>query len=412
MNAHLYRFFIIFILVFSMTPVSAQSGGTPSEDLAQIQNRFNAWITNFRARAQASGVSPALYDNAFASVSFNPLVIERDRFQPEFQKQIWDYMDTAVSPERRRGGRAALSNHKRSLAAIEKQYGVDAQILIAIWGLESAYGTRMGDFNIVEALASLAFDGRRKKFAESQLIEALKIIQRGDIAAAKMTGSWAGAMGHTQFIPTSYQAYAVDFTKDGRRDVWDPKDPRDALASTANYLREFGWKLGHPWGVEVALPQDFDYRLADLRRREDPNFWAQRGVRNINGTPLHDFGPAAIFLPAGAGGPAFAVYSNFFTLKRYNNANSYALAVGHLGDRVMGGSEISMAWPRGEEALTFSQKKSLQRLLTRRGFDTEGTDGIIGPNTIAAIRAYQKSKGLAPDGFASKSLLRALRRGN
>ncbi len=260
----------------------------------------------------------------------------------------------------------------------------------------------------MESLATLAYEGRRRDFGEEQLIAALKILQAGDATPAQLVGSWAGAMGHTQFIPTSYLSYAVDFNGDGRRDVWSD-DPTDALASTANYLASAGWTRGQPWGVEVRLPAGFDFAQADQANRRPVAEWRARGVTRIDGAALPEHGSAAILTPAGARGPAFAVYNNFFVIKKYNNATSYAMGVGHLGDRIAGGGPIVGSWPRGERELSRSEKIEMQERLTARGYDTDGTDGVIGPNTIAAIRRFQQSQGVTPDGFATAGLLAALR---
>ena len=288
----------------------------------------------------------------------------------------------------------------------------NAEVILAIWGLESSYGKRMGDINIIEALATLAFDGRREKFGKQQLLEALSIIQRGDITPDKMMGSWAGAMGHTQFIPTSYQAYAQDFTGDGKRNVWDPLDPSDALASTANYLAEFGWTNNQPWGIEVNLPENFNYRNADLEVKATPARWSELGLKTITGGKIPNYGEGSVFLPAGAKGPAFIVFNNFFVIKRYNNANSYAMAVGHLSDRILGGKSFQIEWPRGPGALKFNEKVELQNLLNQLGYDVGEADGIIGPNSIAAIRKFQISVGLIPDGMSNKDLLLKMRASN
>jgi membrane-bound lytic murein transglycosylase B len=298
------------------------------------------------------------------------------------------------------------------LREIQFKYQVDAEVILAIWGLESSYGKRMGDINIIEALATLAFDGRREKFGKQQLLEALSIIQRGDITPDKMMGSWAGAMGHTQFIPTSYQAYAQDFTGDGKRNVWDPLDPSDALASTANYLAEFGWTNNQPWGIEVNLPENFNYRNADLEVKATPARWSELGLKTITGGKIPNYGEGSVFLPAGAKGPAFIVFNNFFVIKRYNNANSYAMAVGHLSDRILGGKPFHIEWPRGPGALKFNEKVELQNLLNQLGYDVGEADGIIGPNSIAAIRKFQISVGLIPDGMSNKDLLLKMRASN
>ena len=343
----------------------------------------------------------------FAGVRYDETVIAKDRNQSEFTKQIWDYLDSAASPVRVRNGKAALRRHARTLRAIERRYGVDREIVVAVWGLESAYGERRGQRDVIASLATLAHDGRRGAFFEKQLIAALEILQSGDVAPRDMTGSWAGAMGHTQFIPTSYQAYAVDFDGDGRRDIW-ADDPADALASTAAYLARFGWTKGQPWGVEVRLPRGFDHRLARRNVKRMPSDWAAMGVRDVNGRPVPDHGRAAILLPAGAEGAAFMIFDNFKVIERYNQADAYVIGVGHLADRIAGGPPIQASWPRGYKPLSFAQRKDMQRRLRRKGFDVEKIDGIIGPNTVSAIRAFQTSRGMTPDGFASETLMREL----
>ena len=377
---------------------------------AQSEAGFQQWIRDFKSTAQANGIKSNVYDRAFKGVTLNQRVLGLDRKQAEFSKQIWDYLDVATSPKRQTNGKAAFRKERGTLRKIENKYGVEAETVVAVWGLESSYGENLGDINIIEALATLAYDGRRAKFGRSQLLEALKIIQRGDITPNRMNGSWAGAMGHTQFIPTSYQAYAVDFDGDGKRNVWNPRDPGDALASTANYLKRHGWVKGQPWGVEVTLPAGFNYGNASLKVKASAARWTQLGVRTVSGGKVPNHGEASIFLPAGADGPAFAVYKNFFVIKRYNNANSYALAVGHLSDLIGGGGAFKQPWPRGEGALLYDEKVELQKLLNRLGFDVGKPDGILGPNTIDALSAFQRSQGLVPDGKANEDMLKLLRK--
>lgn len=377
--------------------------------VAQTQSGFKSWVKGFRTKALANGISARTFDRAFQGVQLNERVMRLDRKQAEFSREIWDYLDTATSPKRVKNGRAMLAKHKRTLRQIEKRYGVDAKVVVAIWGLESSYGQRMGDINIIEALATLAYDGRRRKFGEQQLIQALKIIQRGDITPNRMMGSWAGAMGHTQFIPTSYQAYAQDFTGDGKRNVWDPRDPSDALASTANYLKKFGWVHGQPWGIEVKLPAGFYYGNADLKVKATPTRWTELGVRTMNGGRIPNHGKGSILLPAGADGPAFVVFKNFFVIKRYNNANSYAMAVGHLGDKIVGGGNFQRKWPRGPGALVLEEKMHVQKLLNRAGYDVGEPDGIIGPKTISAANAAMEKWGYQPKGKVDQEVLKILR---
>ncbi|WP_412175613.1 lytic murein transglycosylase [Albidovulum litorale] len=369
---------------------------------------FDRWIEEFRGRALAKGIDAAVFDRAMTGIGYNTDVIGKDRNQSEFTKTIWDYLDSAASDTRIANGKAALAANRDLLERIEAAYGVEKEVVVAIWGLESAYGTFRGSTPMIEALATLAYDGRRGTFFESQLIAALTIVQAGDVDPRAMTGSWAGAMGHTQFIPTSYLDYAVDFTGDGKRDIWSD-DPSDALASTAAYLAGFGWTKGQPWGVEVRLPDGFDVELTGERIKKSPADWAVMGIRDMAGNPVSDHGPASILLPAGAKGAAFMIFQNFHVIERYNTADAYVIGVGHLADRIRGGDPIRADWPREDRALLLAERRELQERLTSAGFDTQGVDGKIGPNTIAAIRAFQRKAGLVPDGYASLDVLKRLR---
>ena len=381
----------------------------PAERVIQVQaNGFESWVANFRNRALRQGISSRTFDAAFANARYLPETIQKDRNQAEFIKPMSDYMGTAASDARVSNGRDMMRVHARLLAQLEATYGVEAHIIVAFWGMESSYGQRRGDVPLISTLATLAFDGRRGRFFEAQLISALKILQRGDISASRMTGSWAGAMGHTQFIPTSYEAYAVDFTGDGRRDIWSD-DPSDALASTAAYVSRFGWRKGQPWGVEVRLPQGFDFDRSNRAVKMSPARWGQLGVRGTDGRVVPNYGEAALITPTGARGPAFLVFRNFDVISRYNNAEAYIVGVGHLGDRIRGMGPLQTGWPQGERDLFRAERSELQQRLTAAGFSTAGVDGKIGPATRRAIRAYQQATGLPADGFASLSLLQRLR---
>jgi membrane-bound lytic murein transglycosylase B len=382
-----------------------------SDDVAPIKvasdGGLKRWLRGFKKRAAEAGIDQRVLETALAGIRYDTDIIERDRNQSEFTKTIWDYLKTAVSDTRISNGKAALAQHQKTLSAIERKYGVDKEVVAAIWGLESAYGSFRGRNGVIQSLATLAYDGRRGAFFEEQLIAALKIIQNGDITPANMTGSWAGAMGHTQFIPTSFLEYAVDFTGDGKRDIWSD-DPTDALASTAAYLKKFGWKTGQPWGVEVSIPNGFDYTLANRAITKRPSDWAKLGVKGVNGS-VSNHGPAAVLLPAGADGAAFLIFDNFSVIEKYNTADAYVIGVGHLSDRLQGAPAIKSGWPTWDRALTFVERQEMQRRLTAQGFDTEGVDGLIGPKTINAVRAFQLSKSLRPDGYASLGLLKKLR---
>jgi len=369
---------------------------------------FAAWVAGFRPRALAAGITPQTFDAAFRDARFDPAVVEKDRNQSEFTKAIWDYLDSAVSEERVANGQIALRDNLALLERIEAAYGVDKEVVVAVWGLESAYGSYRGDYPLIGTLATLAYDTRRGAFFEGQLLAALTIVQSGDVGADAMTGSWAGAMGHTQFIPTSYLAHAVDFTGDGRRDIWSD-DPTDALASTAAYLANAGWQTGAPWGVEVTLPPGFDYGETGERVKKPVTAWQALGVRMVDGGALPDHGPASVLLPAGSKGAAFLVFANFQAIEKYNAADAYVIGVGHLANRIAGGPPIRAAWPRQDRALKFDERVELQQRLTAAGFDPGTADGKVGPNTIAAVRAFQRSIGAVPDGYASLEILQKLR---
>lgn len=388
-------------------PIATASGDMHVTEIGSPAG-LELWIENFRSHARAAGITDATFDRAFRGLRYNRDVIDKDRNQSEFVKPIWEYLDRAVSDKRIENGRAALRQHRRLLDRIEATYGVEREVVVAVWGLESSYGDNRGDIPVIEALATLAYDGRRGRFFEGQLIDALKIIQSGDIAPRNFTGSWAGAMGHTQFIPSSYLAFAVDFDRDGRRDIWSD-DPADALASTAAYLARSGWVTGRPWGVEVALPQGFDYSRTGDKVQRPVSDWQALGVRLADGRALPDHGAGSLLLPAGARGAAFLIFHNFHAIERYNAADAYVIAIGHLSDRLRGGPPIRADWPRGDRALTFAERQELQERLTREGHDTGGADGKIGPKTLAALRAYQRRIGMVPDGYPSLEVLRHLR---
>ncbi len=394
----------------SIRPVLRPEADTPQIiRVSAADQDFDRWIKRFRPRALSAGISAAVFDRAFRNVRYNADVVHKDRNQSEFKQQIWNYLDNAVSPVRVENGEKALRQHAATLRRIEQRYGVEKEVVVAVWGLESTYGARRGNIPLIEAVATLAYDGRRGAFFEKQLIAALKILQSGDTTPENMKGSWAGAMGHTQFIPTSYQAYAVDFTGDGRRDIWSD-DPTDALASTAAYLSRFKWKKGQPWGVEVRLPNGFNPAQAQREIKKAPSEWAALGVKDMQGKPVPNHGRAAILLPAGTKGAAFMIFNNFAVIEKYNHSDAYVMGVGHLSDRLSGGPPILGSWPRGYKPLSFDEKKEVQRRLKRKGFAVEKVDGLIGPNTVNAIIAFQRSIGVEADGFPSQTVLKQLKR--
>lgn len=388
------------------TPVAEESREVTQQ--AGTNAGLIEWTVGFRTRALAAGISGATFDAAFQGVTYSPDVITKDRNQSEFTKTIWDYLDSAASEDRIENGKKALRQNLELLEKIEARHGVDKEIVVAIWGLESAYGTFRGDYPLIGSLASLAYDGRRGAFFEEQLIAALRILQNGDVTAEKMTGSWAGAMGHTQFIPSSYLTFAVDFTGDGKRDIWSD-DPTDALASTAAYLAKSGWQKGAPWGLEIILPPGYDYSISTERIKKPVAEWLALGVRAVDGTTLPDHGLASVLLPGGARGAAFLIFANFKVIEAYNTADAYIIGVGHLADRIKGGPAIKASWPRELRALGLDERVELQERLTAAGIDPGAVDGKIGPNTIAAVKAYQKTVGIIPDGYPSLDILNRLR---
>lgn len=345
--------------------------GLPPDLLPAANPAYDVWVTGFRERALAQGITPATLASAFRGAGFLPGVVTRDQNQTEFRRTLEDYLSIAVSDERVEKGRAAFARHRSTLETIEAQTGVDARILTAIWGLESFYGERQGLIPVISATSTLAFEGRRGRYFERELMAALRIVQNGDIPARAMTGSWAGAMGHTQFMPTVFQEYAVDFTGDGRRDIWS-EDPSDALAGTANYLERAGWTRGLRWGGEL--------------------------TGAATGTVIQPQ----------AGGPRFDTSSNFRVIRRYNPSDAYAIGVGHLADRIGGAGPLRGSFPPDANGLTRADRIRMQERLTALGFDTQGADGVIGRNTEAAISAYERSRGLPVTGAVSPALLRGL----
>ncbi|WP_425409641.1 lytic murein transglycosylase [Hyphococcus sp.] len=373
---------------------------------------FESWLDSFRAEAAAAGISAATLDEAFTGVTVNERVYELNDNQPEFSRGVWDYLDGAVSTTRIQNGRARYLENRRLLTLIEDAYGVDAEIISAIWGLESSYGAIMGDYDAIQALATLAFEGRRTGYGRSQLIGALKIIEHGYASRTELKGSWAGAMGHTQFIPTTYLSYAVDHDRDGRRDIWN--NLGDVFASTANYLSVSGYRQEEPWGVEVRLPSDFDYALADTSIKKAVVEWAALGLSPMRGTALAErFDPnlrGRLIIPAGARGPAFIVFNNFEAILKYNRSTSYALAVSLLSEEIAGrNGAVVGVWPRDDRPLSLDERKALQQALKDRGYDPGPVDGIIGAGTKRALRAWQQAAGLPADGYASASILNALK---
>lgn len=391
-------------LVQAQTILPDPVGGEMAE--MGTQEGLEAWVAAFRPRALAAGIPAATFDAALRGVAFNASVVERDRNQNEFTKTVWDYLDTAVSADRVALGIKAVDRNRDLLERIEAEYGVEKEVVAAVWGLESAYGTYRGDLPVLGSLATLAYEGRRGAFFEAELIAALRIVAGGHVES--FAGSWAGASGHTQFMPSSWEDFAVDFDGDGKRNLWG-EDPADALASTANYLRHWGWTAGQPWGLEVTLPEGFDYDQTTERVVKPVADWVALGVAPVAGGVLPDHGPGSILLPGGARGAAFLIFPNFQVIEKYNTADAYIIGIGHLADRIKGGPPIAATWPRELRALTLEERRELQERLGQAGFDPGGVDGRMGPKTVAAVKAFQKAKGLVPDGYPSLEVLTLLR---
>ena len=368
---------------------------------------FDAWAADFYPRAVKAGVSPAVFLREFAGLAPDPRVAALDSRQPEFSKPLSQYIEGAVTP-----GRADIGVTRRAevpqLAQIEQTYGVPREVLMGIWAMETGYGAIQGDFDVVRAMATLAAQGRRRGFAETELIAALKIIQSGEFGRAQLHGSWAGAMGQTQLIPSTFLSTAVDGDGDGRRDVW--ASPADALASAANLLAKAGWVRGQSWAREVTVPADFDWSLSEGPKLT-PVEWAAKGVKRADGLPWTDLdqtAPAQLVAPTGASGPVFLLFPNHFAIRKYNNSLAYALAVGLLADRISGMGALSRPWP-SETALSLADRMTAQRALSALGFDAGAPDGVVGLKTRAALRGWQKARGITADGYLSLAMVERLK---
>jgi lytic murein transglycosylase len=353
-------------------------------------------------------ISRATYDKYVTGLTPDLRIMDLLDAQPEFTKAFWDYLDILVSDARIQTGQALLAQHKAILDKVEQAYGVDRHIIVAIWGVESNYGTLGGDRPVIRSTATLACIGRRQAYFRDEFLSTLEILDRGDVRPEQLKGSWAGAFGPTQFMPTSFKRFAVDFDGDGRRDVVDSF--ADLFASTANNLKKDGWVTGARWGYEVIVPKEFNYLLADRSHQLTLDEWAAKGLRRANGQPFPRGNDRAYLLvPAGKEGPGFLMLHNFRVIMKYNPAEAYALAIGHLADRLRGGGPLVQPWPRHEPVLSLAERREMQELLLRRGFNIGEATGRFGPKTRAAIRDYQASIGLVPDGFATATILARLR---
>ena len=371
------------------------------------ERAFKAFIKEIKQEAKKDGIERK-HLKALDRLTPDPEVQRLAARQPEYVKPIWAYLTHMVTEERLRLGRKELQSRGAFLDGLEEKYGVPRGILIAIWGVETNYGGNKGSFSVLRSLATLGYQGKRADFGRQQLLYALRILQSGDVTLANFKGSWAGAMGHTQFIPTTYADYAADGTGDGIKNIWT--EPRDALASSAYYLKRMGWQKGLAWGFEVSVPSDFNFAEARIKNTKTPAYWRDKGVTAISRKINDDLGQVSIFAPAGLRGPVFMLTKNFRVLLRYNTAPAYALAVGHLSQRFFGAAPFERDWPQADRPLRPVEIAEMQRRLRIAGYDTGDIDGVLGRQTIAAVRDYQKDRGLAADGFATPGLLEQLAR--
>jgi lytic murein transglycosylase len=368
---------------------------------------FDAWASEFQGRALAAGIAPGVLSRELAGLTPDPRVAGLDSRQPEFSKPVGDYLKGVVTSDRIVIGQRRQADTPQ-IAAIEERFGVPRQILLGVWAMESGFGAIQGDLDTVRSLATLAAQGRRRPWAEGELIATLKIIQSGEFPRSRLRGSWAGAMGQTQFIPTTFLSTAVDQDGDGKRDIWGSAP--DALASAANLLAKAGWVRGQGWAREVTVPPGFDFSLTE-GPRETPAWWNARGVRPADGRPwsANDaLAEAQLAAPAGANGPMFLLLPNHFAIRKYNNSVAYALGVGLLADRMAGGAPLVKPWPQ-ETPLSLVDRMTAQRALTALGFDPGGADGVVGMGTRKALREWQKARGLVADGYLSADMVRRLR---
>ncbi len=393
-----------------LTTPDASTPTSPSSALPLVKPQsFFQWRAELRMEALNEGISPLLFEQAFAGLTPDPQVIAADQSQPEFSRPVWEYLDSAVSSWRVARGKALLAEQARTLNSIEQRYQVEPSILVAVWGMESSFGRQIGDKSVIRSLTTLAYEGRRSAFWRTQLLAALHILQEGDTTINGMVGSWAGAMGQTQFMPATYRQYAVDFDGNGRRDIW--RSSADALASAANYLNLSGWQHGQPWGLEVQLPNTgFDYAIADGQLQKTIAQWQALGVQPRDPINAHlGQQDATLFLPSGHQGPAFLLLDNFRSILKYNNSTSYALAIGLLSNALQGDYRTLSPWPKHERMLSRQERTELQTRLNQMGFDSGKPDGILGVNSRQAVRSFQKTQGLPADGHPNEALLNAVR---
>ena len=388
---------------------------TPTNQIFSPQNNFQQCIANLRTQAMTSGVNGSTYDRYTQNLTPDYSVIEKLNYQPEFSTPIWDYLSGLVDEERVQLGRQKLVQHRDVLNRVAATYGVPAETVVAVWGVESNFGDISGSYPLLQALGTLSCEGRRQSYFRGEFFTTMRILQRGDLTEQQMKGSWAGAFGHTQFMPSTYEELAVDFDGDGRRDL--VSSTTDALASTANFLKKRGWQTGMPWGFEVRIPEGMSISDEGRRNKKSLSSWVSRGVIRADGSPLiqgnlSDSSSAGLMAPAGANGPVFLVFKNFDAIYSYNAAESYALAIAHLSDRLQGQGGFSKAWPTDDAGTSRAERREIQQFLLNKGYAIGAADGLIGDKTRQAIRQEQNRLGLSPTGRAGQQILRAFRNEN
>ena len=379
------------------------------------QNDFQQCLTNLRAQAIASGVTGLTYDRYTQNLTPDYSVIEKLNYQPEFSTPIWDYLSGLVDEERVQLGQQKLAQHREVLNRVAAAYGIPAETVVAVWGVESNFGQISGSYPLLQALGTLSCEGRRQSFFRGEFFTTMRILQRGDLTEQQMKGSWAGAFGHTQFMPSTYEELAVDFDGDGRRDL--VSSTSDALASTANFLKKRGWQTGMPWGFEVRIPDDMSIGGESRRNKKSLSSWMSRGVVRADGSALiqgnlSSSSAAGLMAPAGANGPVFLVFKNFDAIYSYNAAESYALAIAHLSDRLQDNGGFSKAWPTDDAGTSRAERREIQQFLLNKGYDIGSVDGLIGDKSRQAIRQEQIRLGLSPTGRAGQQILAAFRNEN
>ena len=409
-------------LLFAMTQANAEliinGKTTPSSPAISPlstfspQNNFQGCLANLRSQAIASGVSGSTYDRYTQNLTPDYSVIDKLNYQPEFSTPIWDYLSGLVDEERVVKGREMLAKHRDVLNRVEMAYGVPAETVVAVWGVESNFGDISGKYPLLQALGTLSCEGRRQSYFRGEFFATMRILQRGDLREEQMKGSWAGAFGHTQFMPSTYEELAVDFDGDGRRDL--VSSTADALASTANFLKKRGWQTGMPWGFEVNIPGGASVGGESRRNKKSLGSWENRGFTRIDGSPLiqgnlSSSSSAGLMMPAGETGPAFLVFKNFDAIYSYNAAESYALAIAHLSDRLQGKGTIRTAWPTNDAGTSRAERREIQNYLLKKGYPIGDADGLIGDKTRQAIRQEQARLGLNQTGRAGQQILQAFR---